>query len=140
MDRLINNEALISCVIATVIELRPCSVSLVTALIPVLLNDTVRKKIAAKQRVSNRELQRVGMSYKDLLVPVMNSILILKEGRCLYIDKGMLYPTPLIMGLTSSINNNSRRLNDIISDINTVMEYLTSQDITKTFKKLYISL
>lgn len=140
MDRLINNEALISCVIATAIEIRPCSVSLVTALIPVLLNDTVRKKIAAKQSVSNRELQRVGMSYKDLLVPVMNSILILKEGRCLYLDKGMLYPTPLIMGLTSSINNSSRRLTDIISDINIVMEYLTSQDITKTFKKLYISL
>lgn len=140
MDRLKNNEALISCIIATVIETRPCSVSLVTALVPVLLNDSVRRKIALKQRLANRELQRVGMSYRDFLIPVMNSILILKEGRCLYFDKGMLHPTPYIMGLTTSINNDSRRLNDILSDIDPVLEYLTSQNITKTFKKLYISL
>lgn len=140
MDRLKNNEALISCIIATAIETMPCSVSLVTALVPVLLNDSVRRKIALKQRLANRELQRVGMSYRDLLIPVMNSILILKEGQCLYIDKGMLYPTPIIMGLTLSINKDSHRLDNIMSDINPVLEYLSSKDITTIFKKLYISL
>lgn len=140
MDRLINNEALISCIIAAAIEKQVCSVSLVTALVPTLLNDTVRKKIAGNHKISSKELQRVGMSYKDLLIPVMNSILILKEGRCLYVDKGMLCPTPYIMGLTTSINNSSRRLNDILYDLNPVLEYLTRQNITKTFKKLYISL
>lgn len=140
MDYRINNEALIACVVAQIVNKGACNVARLTALIPILLNDDFRKKIVRKNQIIESDFYKVGMSYKELLVSVMNSIIMLIESKCLALTDEELQPLKGNEILCMSMNKSSKRLSNILNDMDQILEYFDNDTIENNYKKFYISL
>lgn len=141
MDHRLNNEAFISCVIAKIIEDGEMPVSVLTALVPLLLDDKARHALHLGKTLIRKDTIRIGESYQELLVHIMNSILILTESGCAYLKDENLYPSTPIIGLCSSIQQRkSMRLENIIAEMDASISFVRSMDIISLYHYLKISL
>lgn len=140
MDHRLNNEALIACVVAQIVSKGACSVPKVAALIPMLLNDRFRDKVAHGKRLSDKDYYTIGMDYRELLVHVMNSIILLIDGKCIILDKGELRPLDRNRELCDSMGDSSKRLTSIINQIDAALDWFANDSMVNNYKKLYISL
>ena len=140
MDIRLNNEALIACVVAQVVSKGLCSVARLTALIPILLNEGFRNKIVKNAQLTERDCYKVGMEYKELLVPVMNSVIMLIEAKCLFLNKDGLSPIENTKNLCLRMDKSSKRLSRILADLDPVMKYFDCDTIENNYKKLFICL
>lgn len=140
MDIRLNNEALVSCVIAQVVNRSKSKVSRVTALVPMLLNDGFRNKLLKNNSLKLSDFYQVGMEYREMLVCVMNSIIMLVETKCLAIEGDELIPLENNKKLCESMHSSCGRLFRIMRDMNIVMDYFDNDTIVNNYKKFYISL
>lgn len=140
MDIRLNNEALIACVVAQVVSKGSCTVARLTALIPILLNEGFRNKIVRNAQLTDRDCYKVGMEYKELLVPVMNSVIMLIEAKCLVLNNEGLSPIENTKNLCLRMDQSSTRLSRILADLDPVMKYFDGDTIENNYKKLFISL
>lgn len=140
MDNRLNNEAIIACVVAQVVNRGACKVARLTAIVPIVLNDGFRKKIVRNAQLNERDYYNVGMEYKELLVPVMNSVIMLIEANCMTLNNDELSPLEKSQHLCSRMDRSSERLSRILDDMDYVLRYFDSDTIENNYKKLYISL
>lgn len=140
MDNRLNNEALIACVVAQVVNRGVCKVARLTAIVPIVLNDSFRKKIVSNAQMNERDYYKVGMEYKELLVSVMNSVIMLIEANCVTLNNDELSPLEKLQNLCSQMDRSSKRLSRILDDMDSALRYFDSDTIGNNYKKLYISL
>ncbi len=140
MDNRLNNEALIACVVAQVVNRGACKVARLAAIMPIVLNDGFRKKIVSNAQMTGRDYYKVGMEYKELLVPVMNSVIMLIEANCVALNNDELSPLEKLQNLCSQMDRSSKRLSRILDDMDSALRYFDSDTIENNYKKLYISL
>ena len=80
------------------------------------------------------------MEYKELLVPVMNSVIMLIEAKCLVLNNDGLSPIENTKNLCSRMDQSSKRLSCILADLDSVMRYFDGDTIENNYKKLFICL
>lgn len=112
MDYRINNEAIISCVIAQVLKRESCDSLRLSLLIPLLMEN---------KTVNNTDLTLV---YKEYLPIVVNSIIILTQGNIIRNGGGIISLTDKGNEFCNGMLNHScsYRLRAIISEIDTCLE------------------
>lgn len=140
MDNRLNNEALIACVVAQVVNRGVCKVARLAAIVPILLNDSFRHKIVRNAQMTERDYYKVGMEYKELLVSVMNCVIMLIEANCLALNNDELSPLEKVKFLCLRMDKSSNRLSCILEDLDPVLRYFDDDTIENNYNKLFISL
>lgn len=143
MDYRLNNEALIACCISLLIERRSLTVAQITLLLTILLNDGVRRFILTTPRIGydNKNFNKISLSYQELLPYIMNSLVLLGQSGCINIEKDAIKKLPLNSRLSADIEDRSAgRLRRILNDLEAVLNWICSYEISKLYKELNISL
>lgn len=130
MDYRINNEAIISCVIAQVLKRESCDSLRLSLLVPLLMEN---------ETVNNTELTLV---YKEYLPIVVNSIIILVQGNIVKNRAGIISLTDKGNEFCNGMLNYScsYRLRTIISEIDTCLEEAQKFSTIELYQKLKIIL
>lgn len=130
MDYRINNEAIISCVIAQVLKRESCDSLRLSLLVPLLMEN---------KTVNNTELTLV---YKEYLPIVVNSIIILVQGNIVKNRAGIISLTDKGNEFCNDMLNYScsYRLRTIISEIDTCLEEAQKFSTIELYQKLKIIL
>ena len=130
MDYRINNEAIISCVIAQVLKRESCDSLRLSLLVPLLMEN---------KTVNNTELTLV---YKEYLPIVVNSIIILVQGNIVKNRAGIISLTDKGNEFCNGMLNysSSYRLRTIISEIDTCLEEAQKFSTIELYQKLKIIL
>lgn len=128
MDYRINNEAIISCVIAQVLKRESCDSLRLSLLVPLLMEN---------KTVNNTELTLV---YKEYLPIVVNSIIILVQGNIVKNRAGIISLTDKGNEFCNDMLNYScsYRLRTIISEIDTCLEEAQKFYTIELYQKLKI--
>lgn len=130
MDYRINNEAIISCVIAQVLKRESCDSLRLSLLVPLLMEN---------KTVNNTELTLV---YKEYLPIVVNSFIILVQGNIVKNRAGIISLTDKGNEFCNDMLNYScsYRLRTIISEIDTCLEEAQKFSTIELYQKLKIIL
>lgn len=143
MDYRLNNEALIACCISPLIERRSLTVAQITLVLTILLNDSIRHIILTTPRIviDNKKLNKISLSYQELLPYIMNSLVLLIQSGCIIIEQDAIKKLPLNSHLSEVIEDRSvGRLRDILNDMEAVLDRICSYEISTLYKELNISL
>lgn len=143
MDYRLNNEALISCCISSLIEKQPLNVVQLTLIIPILLNDNIRSLIVTNPliNISDKKFKKIGIVYREYLPYVMNSIVLLIQGECIEVKDDLIKRLPRNTNICLSLQNGKYgRVQKIMNDLDCVLKYICSKDVIMLFKELNISL
>lgn len=141
MDYRINNEAIVACVIAQVVQRGPYDVPFVTGIVNVLMMDSLRKKALA---IPSDNVKELGMMFGqldgDLLGVILNSMAMLIEGGCLERQKGRLALTAVGLELCKEMNDGKcKMLSKILKDIDNVLFKYDSIDNNSLYEQMWIA-
>lgn len=145
MDRIYNNEALLSILILRLLEFGPSDVSRMLLFSTVLIDDTSRSRLNKsvssddfflKMRHTTKSFNR---KFRETTVIFLNAIQLLKQvGRIDYNERGLVLPHKLASIRTSDINSN--RLVEILSSAQKMHEILKNIPTEILFSQLRIQL
>jgi len=141
MDYRINNEAIVSCVIAQVVKHAPYEVPFVTGIVNLLMQDKLRKRVLTTPGESVRELGMLfGQLDGELLGVIMNSMTMLIEGECLERNGDTLTLTGTGIELCEEMNDGkSKMLAETLKDIDNVLFKYDGIDKNALYEQMWIA-
>lgn len=149
MDRLYNNEALLSCTIMKMLSFGGMDYARLSLSVPLVVDDGLRETLchchsdreAFIAEVRNNTMLLLNRKYLDYQPTILNSLVILAQGNLLDYDNGMLSLHGSHIDFLESFNTiNSDRLHDICSSISELIGMFSETTNEELFSLLNIEL